>query len=167
MRRLGGTNSAVCFLARELVKAGVACTFFNKIETPQSAHSITSLPLQSLIDEAANPTYTAFIFCGRWVEWLVAMVREKTSVPIIAWMHESVLGTNFTPALGAFNGAVFVSQWQADTNRALVPPQWRTTIIRNAMNPVFASGEAVKKQPPLLGICRSNAARCVAHARDT
>ncbi len=27
---LGGTTSAVCFLAREMVKTGVECVFFNR-----------------------------------------------------------------------------------------------------------------------------------------
>ena len=153
----GGTNTAVCFLARELVKAGVACTFFNKVDEPQSSMGITSMPIQSLIDERANPAYTAFVFCGRWVEWLVNMVREKTSAPLIAWMHESVLNQPFTPALAALDAIVFVSDWQACINQPLLQPHWKQAVIRNAMNPVFAtlfdkdeSVRAAKQEPPIL-----------------
>ena len=153
----GGTNSAVCFLARELAKSGVACTFFNKVDAPQSAHGITSLPIQSLMDEAANPAYTAFVFCGRWVEWLVTLVREKTTAPVVAWMHESILGGQYTPALPAFDGAVFVSDWQRQINAAHILPHWKTAVIRNAMNPAFTSlftGDAPvlasKQKPPVI-----------------
>ena len=59
---LGGTTSAICFLARELVKLGVFCTFFNKIAKPGEAHGIPSLPLEALIDERANPKLFYFYF---------------------------------------------------------------------------------------------------------
>jgi glycosyltransferase involved in cell wall biosynthesis len=153
----GGTNTAVCFLARALVSAGVTCTIFNKIPQPQTAHSITSLPLERLIEERSNPAYTAFIFCGRWVEWLVDLVREKTSVPLIAWMHESTFNPEFVPPLKSFDGSVFVSEWQARINQPHVPHHWRQAIIRNAMNPVFATMFtdasyilAAKTKPPIL-----------------
>src|SRR5580704_16306550 len=59
---LGGTTSAVCFLAHELVKAGARCTFFNKIRAPQMAYGIHSLPLENLADECANNDYDVFVF---------------------------------------------------------------------------------------------------------
>ena len=63
---LGGTTSAICFLARALVAAGVDCVFFNRIAAPCQAHGIRRLPLQALADEIGPDTYDAYIFCGRW-----------------------------------------------------------------------------------------------------
>ncbi len=154
---LGGTNSAVCFLARELAQAGIACTLFNKIEEPRAAHGVQALPLQALIDERENQAYSAFVFCGRWVEWLVEMVAEKAKAPLVAWMHESAFGPKLTPPMDAFHGVAFVSEWQRRINAAALRPHWRHEVIRNAMNPVFAGlyapGEpvrAAKAQPPVL-----------------
>jgi glycosyltransferase involved in cell wall biosynthesis len=154
---LGGTTSAICFLARELVKAGVKCTFFNKIKQPAEAHGIHSLPLEALIDERANPEYTAFIFGGRWTAWLTDHIREKTNAPFIAWMQESQFMPPLTPAMPAFSGIVFNSEWQKRVNQTHVLPDWKQTVIRNAMNPRFAnlfepheSIFAVKTKPPIL-----------------
>ncbi|MGE3622290.1 MAG: glycosyltransferase family 4 protein [Bdellovibrionales bacterium] len=156
-RALGGTTSAICFLARELVKQGVACTIFNKITAPGEAHGIRSLPLEALTDERLNPAYTAFIFCGRWVEWLVNHIREGTKVPLIGWMHENLLVPPLSPPLPALDGVVFVSEWQKKINQPYVPPHWRQHVIRNAMNPAFATlfppGASVmtaKARPPVL-----------------
>jgi glycosyltransferase involved in cell wall biosynthesis len=154
---LGGTTSAVCFLARELTRQGVACTLFNKIEQPAEVLGIKSLPLEALIDERANPAYSAFIFCGRWVEWLVKLVRESTDVPLIAWMHESSFNDAMVPALDQFTGAVFVSEWQQRINQTHILPKWKQAVIRNGMNPRFAAlfppGTPIipaKTRPPIL-----------------
>jgi glycosyltransferase involved in cell wall biosynthesis len=154
---IGGTTSAVCFLARELVKAGHRCTLFNKIREPRTAHGVHSLPIESLIDERLNSDYTSFVFCGRWVEWLVKLVRESTSKPIIAWMHESTFNPELVPALDAFNGIAFVSEWQKRINQPFTKPHWRQAVLRNAMNPravdLFAPTDTItsfKTQPPIL-----------------
>lgn len=154
---LGGTTSAVCFLARELVKAGIPCTLFNKIREPRMAHGIRALPVESLIDERKNTEYTTFVFCGRWMEWVVKAVREGSTVPIIAWMHESSFNPELVPAMEEFNGVAFVSEWQKGINQEHVKSHWKQTVLRNAMNPlamdVFATGEAVmpsKVVPPVL-----------------
>ncbi len=136
---LGGTTSGVCFLARELKKLGIDCTFFNKIEQPAESHGIRSLPLEALIDERSNPAYSAFIFPGRWVEWLVNLIREKSTRPLIGWMAESQFNPELVPALKAFDGMVYVSEWQKRVNQSFVHPHWQQTVIRNAMNPNFAN----------------------------
>lgn len=134
---LGGTTSAVCFLAREMVKAGIGCTFFNKVSDVRESFGIRALPLQTLIDERFNPVYSAFVFCGRWVDWVVRLIAEATRAPLIAWMHESQFGAEFVPALEDFRGIAFVSEWQKRINQSLVYPLCRQAVIRNAMNPVF------------------------------
>jgi glycosyltransferase involved in cell wall biosynthesis len=154
---LGGTTSAICFLARELVKRGVTCTFFNKIEKPAAAHGIRSFPLEALTDERDNPAYTAFVFCGRWVEWLTNHIRERTAAPLIGWMQESMMVPPTVPPLPAFDGIVFNSEWQKKINQRFALPHWRQAVIRNAMNPRFAAlfppGApimAAKSKPPIL-----------------
>lgn len=156
-RPLGGTTSAVCFLAREMGKLGIACTFFNKIREPGEAHGIRALPLEALIDERENPAYSAFIFPGRWVEWLPRMIREKSRAPIIGWMQESAFTPELNPALDVMDGVAFVSEWVQRINRPHAKPHWRQAVLRNAMNPRFAGlfppGTAIlesKTRPPVL-----------------
>lgn len=154
---LGGTTSAVCFLARELVKKGITCTFFNMIKAPASAHGITSLPLQNLVDERSNPSITAFIFCGRWMQDMVHFICEGTTAPLIAWMHESTFNPQLVPALPAFHAISFVSEWQQRINQSFVHPHWKQAVLRNAMNPaaatLFDKQETIrtaKSEPPIL-----------------
>lgn len=154
---LGGTTSAVCFLARELVSQGIKCTFYNRISAPAEACGIPSLPISDLADPACYQQHTAFIFCGRWLEKMVRLVRSRTKSPLIAWMHESQFGPPLTPVLEAFDGVVFVSEWQKRVNQPHVRPFWQQTVIRNAMNPgalpLFPEGSPVlpvKTRPPLL-----------------
>ena len=154
---LGGTTSAVCFLARALVTAGISCTFFNRVAEKREAHGIISLPLQALADEITRDTYDAYIFCGRWTPELVGLVRAHTQKPLIAWAHESVFAPPMTQALEDFDGVVFVSEWQKRVNQASVKPNWKQAVIRNAMNPAVAASFpagapilAAKETPPLL-----------------
>ncbi|MDR3424806.1 MAG: glycosyltransferase [Alphaproteobacteria bacterium] len=149
---LGGTTSAICFLAREMVQNGIACTFFNRVAAPCHAHGITSLPLQNLGDEIERGGYDAYIFCGRWTAELVGLVRKHTQAPLIAWMHESVFAAPMTPALADFDGVVFVSEWQQRINQQAALPNWKQAVIRNAMNPLVATSLAAN-EPVLAAKC--------------
>lgn len=136
---LGGTTTALCFLARALVAAGHACTIFNKVAAPVAAHGVPSLPLEQLEAERHNPAYDAFVFCGRWTEWLVAHIAEATRQPLIAWMHESHFGLNLVPQSPHFSRIVFVSDWQARINQPALLPHQHACTIRNAVNPRLAA----------------------------
>lgn len=150
---LGGTTSAVCFLGRALKSAGHDVTIFNKVRQPATAHGIMSLPLERLAEVRHDKSLEAFIFCGRWTEWLVQHVAEATTAPLIAWMHESRFAPPLTPAMPHFSGVVCVSDWQAGVTQSALLPQQKQCVIRNAMNPeveeLFPPDAAVlaSKQP--------------------
>lgn len=135
LEALGGTTSAVCFLARALKIAGHDITIFNKVRQPAVAHGISSLPLERLAEARYDASFDAFIFCGRWTEWLVQHVAEATTAPLIAWMHESRFAPPLTPAMPHFSGVVCVSDWQAVVTQSALLPQQKQCVIRNAMNP--------------------------------
>lgn len=154
---LGGTTSAICFLAREMVEEGISCTFFNRIAAPVQTFGIRTLPLQALANEVGANGHDAYIFCGRWTAELVHLVRLHTHAPLIGWMHESVFASPMTPALDAFDGVVFISEWQQRVNKKYIKPKWKQAVIRNAMNPFilpsFAANESIlsaKTKPPIL-----------------
>jgi len=166
---LGGTTSAICFLARELAKRGVVCSFFNRIDKTAEAHGIKSFPLDRLIEELADPEIAAVIFCGRWLDGMVELARQASKAPFIAWMHESSLQTKLTPPSKAFDGIVYVSEWQQRVNRPFALSKWKQAVIRNAMNPraanLFPPGApvlAAKQNPPVL-LYAGGAARGVVH----
>jgi|GEM_PF-1923634 glycosyltransferase involved in cell wall biosynthesis len=154
---LGGTTSAICFLAREMAKAGFSCAIFNRVTEIRHAHGIKSLPLDALGFEIERGVYDAYVFCGRWTAELVGLVRAHTKAPLIAWMHESTFAPPMTPALKEFDGVVFVSEWQQRVNQSALCPNWKQTVIHNAMNPLavfsFAANEPIlasKAKPPVL-----------------
>jgi glycosyltransferase involved in cell wall biosynthesis len=154
---LGGTTSAVCFLARELAKAGHRCSLVNRIEAPAEACGIPSLPFSALSGLAADPSVSAFVFCGRWDANLVNDLRPKTRAPFIAWMHEACFEASAVPPLDAFDGAVFVSLWQMKANAPFVKLRWQQEVIRNGLHPRFANLYAdkepitpTKETPPLV-----------------
>lgn len=136
---LGGTTTALCFLARALRASGHDCTVFNKVSALASAHGVPSLPLEALTAERANPAYDAFIFVGRWADWLVAHIAEAARVPLVAWMHESQFGLPLVPQMAAFNAVVFVSEWQAGINQSLLLAQQNRVVLRNAISPAIAA----------------------------
>ena len=144
----GGTNTAVCFLARALTDRGVRVTLFNQVTEPSEALGIKSLPLTDLIKAREDKSYSAFIFCGRWTDNAVLLVAEKATAPLIAWMHESLFEEGSTTPHEAFHAVVFVSNWQARINQSFCRPSWKQSVIRNAMNPLVET--AFKKNEPLL-----------------
>jgi glycosyltransferase involved in cell wall biosynthesis len=153
---LGGTTSAICFLAQALKQRDVVVTIFNKVTQAQDSGGITCLPLETLPKERTNPIYDAFIFCGRWTDWLVKLIADGTSRPLIAWMHESTFNPHLVPAHQSFNAICFVSAWQQHINKSVLPKHWQQTVIGNAMNPryenMFAADEnicAAKGKPPI------------------
>lgn len=154
---LGGTTSAVCYTARELVKAGVTCSFFNKITEPTMACGIQSFPLAALAQECIDPKYTAFVFCGRWAPGIVQVIKQNTKAPLIAWMHESSFNNQLVTALAEFDAVVYVSEWQKRINQPHTQSHWKQFVVKNAMNPaaagLFAGDESIlaaKTKPPVL-----------------
>ena len=166
---LGGTTSAVCFLARELVKAGVNCSFYNQIHEPQTAHGIISRSLKDLPAALDKEDISAFIFCGRWMDEMVAFIGSTTKAPLIAWMHEAELNHKLLSASEAFDGIAFVSDWQRRINKPHIKSHWKEAVLKNAMNPkaaqLFLNESSIletKTEPPLL-LYAGGAARGVFH----
>lgn len=154
---LGGTTSCVCFLAREMTKVGIKCSFVNTVEEKKTAHGITTYPLSSIIELCDDPSVSAFVFCGRWNAEFVELLRQRVRVPFIAWMHESCFEPNYVQPLPQFDGIVFVSNWQAKINEAQTSFRWHKAVIRNAIYPRFAEmfdpNEPIlpqKSDPPVL-----------------
>jgi glycosyltransferase involved in cell wall biosynthesis len=154
---LGGTTSAVCFMARELAKAGITCTLFNRIAEEKTMHGVQAMPLDALAQECLKPDYSAFIFCGRWMPGIVQFIKQHTKAPLIAWMHESSFNKQLVTALPEFDAVTYVSEWQKRINQSHAQPHRKQVVIKNGMNPttmgLFSDGESIlanKTKPPIL-----------------
>ncbi len=121
--------------------------FFNTIQTPSNAHDIPALPIQHVLAAAAEPSYEACVCCGRWIPDLVRALRSLTRAPMIAWMHENLFDDQWVCALPAFDVALFVSEWQRKINDPALCPHWRTAVLRNAMNPLYAQMWGANEDP--------------------
>ncbi len=154
---LGGTTSAICFLAKELAQRGVKVTLVNALPARAQEAGIETVPLDQIQTLCQAPSVTAFVFCGRWNAEMVALLRPLTRAPFIAWMHEVTFKDKFVQPLPAFQAYLFVSEWQARINAGFLTAGQRVMLLRNAMHPAFADlwaeGDdlmAAKSKPPVI-----------------
>lgn len=156
-KAMGGMTTAICFLAREMVKQGIRCSLVNAHPTSSIDHGVETIPLTALHQVVVDESYTAFIFCGRWADEMVATIRRMTKRPLLAWMHESSFTLPQVTPLPAFDAVAYVSDWHREINQPYALKHWRQTVMRNAMHPsfaaLFAKDETIvkaKTRPPVI-----------------
>jgi glycosyltransferase involved in cell wall biosynthesis len=148
---LGGTQSAVCYLARALAKKDVQVTLINQHRAGGTHEGVMSLSPDQLDNADILKSFDALIVNGRWTEKLVQSFKEKSGKPIIAWMHEAMLEAPWTLPLSTFSAFVFVSQWQQKLNAAKIPASSKTISISNGVAPSFQKLFPELNSPPLEG----------------
>lgn len=161
---LGGTQSAVCYLAPALVRAGLAVTLVNGTTAPGlvegvSCHHHASMPVSRLAsfdmlvvmggcDADGVRGLRATMTGGRR---LVLWTQHAGDQPAVAGLADPALA-------GLWDAFVFVSRWQReDFIRRFRLPRHRCHIMRNAPAPCFAGLfaadadiVAAKPWPPIL-----------------
>lgn len=147
---MGGTQAAVCHLGAALVKKGASVTLINQNRNAGVFSGITSVPPEKLDDSETLKQFDALIINGRWTQKLVQTLRKRApATKIFAWMHEAAFNDPWILPLPDFDGFVFVSNWQRQTNAPLIPPAAKVTVIHNGIEPAFhtLSPLAEPKQP--------------------
>ncbi len=165
---LGGSQSALCYLAAALAKLGHEVFLLNGISKETKSLGVNCLPLQQVF--APNSAYQAVVN-----SWDVVIVLSHAGAgiklrQILAKHTRLVLWTQQVPSLSVmqrlqdkneqavYDGMAFVSSWQRDRFFAAfaIAPE-KTTILRNAIAPPFAqqfnSGDRIlqhKLKPPIL-----------------
>lgn len=130
---LGGTQSAVCYLARALEQRGHVAALYNHIDTPITAGGVTAQPWMNIFDGAATH-YDALVLVGRWTaEMVVALAGFGR--PVIGWMHEAAFDTEWIAPHPSLRALVFVSDWQHRVNAGGIPAGVQAQVIRNAISP--------------------------------
>ncbi len=165
---LGGSQSALCYLAAALAKLGHEVFLLNGISKETKSLGVNCLPFQQVF--APNSAYQSVVN-----SWDVVIVLSHAGAgiklrQILAKHTRLVLWTQQVPSLGVmqglqdkneqavYDGMAFVSSWQRDRffEAFAISPE-KTTVLRNAIAPAFAqqfnSGDRIvqhKLEPPIL-----------------
>lgn len=160
---LGGSQSALCYLAERLAASGVEVTLINGTTTPGRWRGVEHLSAPS-IRLTALPRYDVMVVFN-YCEPQIAL-RLRAALPgvrLVFWNQHAhdqtaVEFLKDPAAKAAFDHYVFISQWQAaNFAKAFAMEPARISVLGNAVSPAFQSlfseGEAVlpaKARPPVL-----------------
>jgi len=139
---LGGSQSALCYLAVELARLGHAVTVFNGVASCESR----GVAFRNL-SEALQPGHLNGFDCVIVLNFAGAMPLRRemnVTVPLILWTghaHDqpSVEHLHNPAERESWSGFAFVSKWQRKHYEQTFPiPRKKNRIMRNAVSPAFA-----------------------------
>ncbi|WDD92636.1 glycosyltransferase family 4 protein [Burkholderia sp. FERM BP-3421] len=149
LRPLGGSQSALCYLAAELARQGQDVSIINGASEPgRDANGVRILSyLHALQDTTLMNGFDAVIVLNLAVG---NTLRDTLGikVPLVLWTghasdQQAVAQLRQSQERAAWRGFAFVSQWQAAAyQRAFSIPPDKGKVIHNGIAPAFAS-EAV------------------------
>ncbi len=160
---LGGTQSAVCYLARQLAADGQAVSLINGAARPALVEGVAVVPLTDVGAERvlADCQVAVLISTGHAVRKLKALLARDAR--LVLWTQHAADQPAVQPLAESEVSAlvdhfVFVSRWQqAVYERAFAIRPERCRILRNAVGPAFAglfadgrAALAAKARPPRL-----------------
>ena len=163
-RPLGGSQSALCYLAEELAAAGLAVTLVNGTSTPGTRRGVRCVPVGSVSLDHLGTFDMVVLLNGCAVPFLTRLRAVLGGGrKLILWTQhaadEPAMRLLADPeARACWDGFVFVSRWQmAGCIEAFGLDPTRCRVLRNGVAPafggLFASGTdilAVKPWPPVL-----------------
>jgi glycosyltransferase involved in cell wall biosynthesis len=144
VRPLGGSQSAMCYLATALARGGERVTTLTGTTTPREVEGVRCLRYENIPVEIFAPPDTIIVVVngpaemGRAVR--DAIPRER---PLVLWTghaHDqpAVVGLRDAACAGLWDHIVCVSQWQkAMFHQQFDVPLTRMDILRNAIAPAF------------------------------
>jgi glycosyltransferase involved in cell wall biosynthesis len=162
-RPLGGSQSAACYLAPELVKLGHRVTLANRADEPRVVRGVRCQPIGGMEDSVlrnADCVVHLSDFVDSYLAELKAQCRPDARQ--ILWTghaHDraAVAGLAESEIQSLIDGFAMVSEWQAACYcQAFGLDPARIGILRNAVGPAFVdlfSGEPIlpaKEGPPTL-----------------
>ncbi|WP_146205995.1 tetratricopeptide repeat protein, partial [Azospirillum sp. TSH58] len=164
LRPLGGSQSALCYLAEALAATGQEVTLVNGTRTPGVVRGVRCLPASAVSWEGMRAFDVVVLLNGCPTE---ALTRLRAALDggrkLILWMQHAVdqpaaQCVADPQARACWDGYAFVSRWQMDGYRtAFGLDPGRCRILRNGIAPAFSSlfpaGAdivAAKPWPPVL-----------------
>jgi glycosyltransferase involved in cell wall biosynthesis len=143
-RPLGGSHSALCYLAVELARLGHAVTVFNGTSSPQRSCEVDVRHWSDLRAADSLKPFDVIVVLNS------AMGRDlrqslAVTAPLVLWTQHAddqpaILELKRLNERKAWSGFAFVSEWQRDCyERAFATRRERSEILRNAVAPAFAA----------------------------
>jgi predicted O-linked N-acetylglucosamine transferase (SPINDLY family)/glycosyltransferase involved in cell wall biosynthesis len=161
-RALGGSQSALCYLAEALVQQGHEVFLFNRTQSPSTSCGVRCLPLSSMSGKLPNSLNAVITINGSPEQGKAIKALISDKIPLILWLHHA----HDLPAMqnieragqDVYDYLVLVSNWQRDEYKKHFNIDLdRTIVLQNAIgspfNHLFADGTPIldrKSKPPIL-----------------
>ena len=141
---MGGTQSAICYLAVELARLGHAISVYNGVPAPAESCGVQLRNLQD-VHSPGHLNSCDVVVCsqavGRWLR------RDcRVSVPMVLWTQHAhdqatVRELSRLNERKCWTGFAYVSDWQRERYEKLFwTPREKGRVLRNAVSPAFVGG---------------------------
>lgn len=139
---LGGTQSALCYLAEKIAENGIEVFLFNNISEPIESRNVICLPLNEIPSSLLHSLNVLIMTDGAHNGNTVRSSLPK-NIPLILWIQHdidqpAVQSLSNVENKNSFDAFVFISDWQR--NRYIEKfkiEKEKTTVLRNAISPFF------------------------------
>jgi glycosyltransferase involved in cell wall biosynthesis len=142
-RGIGGSQSALCYLAIELARLGHSITILNGSTAASESRGVKIANISAL----NSPEFLAEVDAGVVLNLATAQVLRRdlhVSIPLVLWTGHA----NDTPAIHDlrrqrerknWNAFAFVSEWQRQSfEKSFWIPEEKSRVMRNCVSPAFA-----------------------------
>src|SRR5258708_5610832 len=157
---MGGTNSAICYLAVELARLGHTITVYNGTVAPAESCGVHLRNLRDAQSPGHLNTCDIVVVSNHAIGRLLR--RDcRVTVPMVLWTshaHDQPQMRELTRLneRKCWNGFAFVSHWQRECyEKFFWTPREKGRVLRNAVSPAFVDGDHaapwfVTGEPPTL-----------------
>ncbi|WP_247878319.1 glycosyltransferase [Azospirillum sp. TSO22-1] len=142
---LGGSQSALCYLAEELAALGHRVMIVNGVPDPVTSRGVLVRPLDATAWDDLATCDAAIVLNGCHLPFAQELRHRLPDTRLVYWTqhaHDQPASANLAdPAMRAlWDRFVLISDWQSACYRAAFAlPEDRITVLRNAIGPVFRS----------------------------
>ncbi len=142
-RPLGGSHSALCYLATELARAGQSVSVANGLQQPRDVHGVRCLSLDNLTTDIFAPVDTVVIVLNGPGDIAGQLRPQLLRRPLILWTQHAhdqpAMASLRIPAnVSTWDRIVCISNWQKGMFERHFPvPAGKIDVLRNAVSPVF------------------------------
>ncbi len=141
-RPLGGSQSALCYLAEQLVQRGHDVHLINNARLPGVSRGVVHLPLEKARPETWR-AFDAVVLLNAVKQGAAIRPLLKPEARMISWLQHAddqpaVRGLAMPDYRDAFDGYAFVSGWQKQRFIAKFGiVEHKTKVFRNCVGPAF------------------------------
>lgn len=158
-RPLGGSHSALCYLAEELARLGHTVTLLNNVAAPTVARGVAVARIDGAGLAGIAGADAVVVLNGCATDRAAALRRALGDGPLfVYWTQHAddqpASANLHDPAMRAlWDAFVLISDWQAERYRAAFGlPEERTVVLRNAVGPafrgLFPAGRGIRAERP-------------------